>query len=471
MPQKLTVCIRTYGCQMNERDSDAAAFLLRQAGMAIADDEESADVIVINTCSVRGKAEDKAIGKAGLLIAGKRRHPGRIVGLIGCMVERRKEELWRVLPGLDFAVGTHRLAELPAIIAGAAADRGPALAAGAGHDDIEQLAGHDATGIAAFVNILLGCNRRCAYCVVPTVRGRELSRQAAAVIGEIRGLVARGVKEVTLLGQSVMSYGRANPVWPADHRSPRGFRQPFPMLLEALQDGVGAKRIRFTSGHPSGCCVELARAMAELPVVCEHLHLPLQSGSDRILRRMRRGYTLAGYRQAVSRMRAAVPGIAITTDIIVGFPGETDGDFQQTREFMDEIGFDGAFIFKYSPRPGTPAASWNDDIPAGEKMLRNKLLLADQERRAMRINQALNGQTVEVLAEGPSKRNAERWSGRTRTNKIVVFHNPGRIAAGDLVRVVIRQIHAQSMVGEVVSWALGVTAEQAPPGRTTNGFS
>jgi tRNA-2-methylthio-N6-dimethylallyladenosine synthase len=248
-----------------------------------------------------------------------------------------------------------------------------------------------------------------------------------------------------------MAYGRANPVWPEGRRSLRGWTEPLPRLLEALQEIPGLARLRFTSGHPSGCTPELIRALAELPVLCGHLHLPLQSGSDRILRRMNRGYTAAEYLAAVRRLRSAVPGMALTTDIIVGFPSETLADFDLTRGLLAEIGFDNAFIFQYNARPQTPAARWPDDVPAEEKRRRNHQLLAEQNRQCLAINQALVGRELEVLVEGPSPRNAARWTGRTRTNKIVLFAAAPALRRGDLLKVRIERAKIQTLDGTVNS--------------------
>jgi tRNA-2-methylthio-N6-dimethylallyladenosine synthase len=455
--------IRTYGCQMNERDSDAAAALLARHGHAPAADEEDADLVMVNTCSVRGKAEDKALGKLGLLVAGKAKRPGRLVGAMGCMAQRLGRSILEELPGLDFSIGTHRLAALPSVLEQAAAGRGPAIETGDGTPGGDEWCGHFRPGISAFVNILLGCDRACAYCVVPQVRGREWSRPGESVVAEIRSLAATGVREVTLLGQSVMSYGRSGAVWPDGRASALGFREPMPRLLEAVNGIEGIERIRFTSGHPSGCTPELVRAMAELPAVCEHLHLPLQSGCDRILQLMRRGYMADDYRQAVCRLRSAVPGLALTTDIIVGFPTESGEEFDRTRQLMDEIGFDNAFIFKYSPRPDTAAAGWPDDVSVAEKARRNRMLLDEQNRRCLAINQAHVGRTVEVLAEGVSLRNAERWAGRTRTNKIVVFEPVPGLSPGDRVQVAVKRAWAQTLQGVVT----GGNAPAGSSGRKT----
>ena len=442
--------IRTYGCQMNVRDSEATGVLLEQRGHVRANGEEDADLVVVNTCSVRGKAEDKALGKLGLLASGKKDRPGRIVGVLGCMAQRLQEGVFAKVPDLDFAVGTHRLAGIPDVVARVVAGEKRVLEVGEDDRLSEDVSVHAEGVISAFVNILLGCDRRCTYCVVPTVRGSEWSRSAEGILLEVGDLAVGGCREVTLLGQSVMSFGRRNSVWKDDCVSPRGFVEPLPRLLEAVGAIDGIERVRFASGHPSGCTPELASAMSEVSEVCQHLHLPLQSGSDRILDRMRRGYTVDDYRQAAAILRSAVPRMALSTDIIVGFPSETEEEFEMTRRFCDEMKFDNSFIFKYSPRPGTVAAEWVDDVPADEKMRRNKVLLDDQDRRSLAANRALKGTRQEVLVQGVSPRNPSRWSGRSGTNRIIVFEPKEGVAPGDLVNVEIKQVWSQTLYGFLV---------------------
>jgi tRNA-2-methylthio-N6-dimethylallyladenosine synthase len=435
---------------MNVRDSEAASALLEAAGYHPAASESDADLVLVNTCSVRGKAEDKALGKLGLLCATKRERPGRIVGVMGCMAQRLGTGIFERVPGLDFSVGTRRSGAIPRLVA--------RVLAGETHiqeisspDEIPDVPeAHTASGFSAFVTVLLGCNRRCAYCIVPDVRGPEFSRPAREILAEIAALTRHGVREVTLLGQSVMNYGRANAVWNADDpASPGGFTEPFARLLEAVAAVPGIARIRFTSGHPSGCTDQLVRAVHSLPQVCHHLHLPVQSGADRILALMRRGYTRADYLDAVRRLRDAMPDFALTTDVIVGFPGETEEDFEATRTLMREADFDNAFIFKYSPRPGTPAAAWKDDVSDAEKMRRNQVLLDDQDVRGQAANQRLVGTVQEVLVEGPSLRNAARWAGRSAGNKIVVFDPRPGLTPGALARVRITRAAPQTLYGDV----------------------
>ena len=434
--------IHTYGCQMNVRDSEAVAAMLAAAGHVRAEGEEDADLVVVNSCTVRQKAEEKAVGKVGNLIAA-----GKIVGLAGCAAERMGEEVFRRLPKLHFAVGPRQLWRIPVIVAefesappGRRSRRVLAVGAGElprGLDAHLAAADGSFAAVQSYVTVMVGCDNRCSYCIVPSVRGREWCRPEAEIVAEVKCLAARGVKEVCLLGQSVLRYrgdgGRA-----------------FPHLLRELQGVEGLERIRFTSAHPAGCTEELIAAYRDCPKVCRHLHLPVQSGSDRILKSMGRRYDRAEYLDAVARLRAFDPEFALTTDVIVGYPGETDEDFEATRSLMEEAGFDNAFVFKYSPRPGTRAAEMADDVPAAEKERRDQVLLADQERRGLERNLRLVGSLRAVLAEGPSKRNRERWSGRDSGNRIVVFPPVDGVSVGDEVKVRVAEAHAQILVGEVV---------------------
>lgn len=442
--------VKTYGCQMNVRDSGLVKALLMQHGYTAVDTEEQADLIIINTCSVRGKAEDKALGKLRLMTITKKNNPARMVGAIGCMVQRLGESIFDNVPLLDFAVGPNRITAIPGIIDAIKAGQGPICDVGLDKGSEEELSAHAESGISAFVNILFGCNRRCTYCIVPSVRGAEWSRPAKSIVDEIKVLAENGIKEVTLLGQSVMAYGKRNDVFPEDYKSPHGYMEPLSRLLEEVNDIKSIKRIRFTSGHPSGCTAELAQAMGELVKICAHMHLPVQSGSDAILKRMRRGYTVAEYKAAVLRLRDVMPSIAITSDVIVGFPGETDQDFEMTQALMNEIDFNNTFIFKYSTRPGTPAAEWEDDITDEEKMRRNQILLKNQDDRANAISNALVGQTVTILVEGVSARNEDRWMGRTEANTITVFENDGTVQVGDLIKIHVNRATIFTLYGKIV---------------------
>lgn len=444
-----TFAFHTYGCQMNVRESEAAAKALVDAGFTPAEEEALADIVIVNSCSVRGKAEDKALGKLGLLCATKRERPHRVIGVMGCMAQRMGNELFHKLPLLDFAIGT-RCADRVAPAVEAAMHGETTLALRDLQAQPDAPSGHLESGaFSAFVTILLGCNRRCTYCIVPDVRGDEWSRPARDVLTEVRALAEQGVKEVTLLGQSIMNYGLRTPAFDdQDPPSPGGYRLAFPRLLEAVAAIPGIERIRFTSGHPSGVTDELVRLYKEEPKLCHHLHLPVQSGSTAVLARMRRGYTRERYLEAVAQLREAVPDIAITTDVIVGFPGESDADFQETRTLMEQAKFDNAFIFKYSPRPGTVSATWEDDVPETLKAERNQILLGDQDVRGAMLNQALVGTRQQVLVEGPSLRNQERWSGRTTANKIVIFTPPPGVRPGDLLELVITRAAPQTLYAE-----------------------
>ena len=460
--------IHTYGCQMNVRDSEAVGAMLTAAGHVKAAGEDDADLVIVNSCTVRQKAEEKALGKCGNLCAAKGRP--QIVGLMGCAVKRLGADVFKKLPKLDFAVGPRRFGLIPKIVADLQAQGYPTSRTGANRlelpdeDEIpEGLSAHadapvdgGADAFKSYVTILLGCDNRCSYCIVPDVRGHEYSRPAREVIAEVAALAARGVKEVCLLGQSVLRYGVRNKAWfdadpilQSSNPPILQYSESFPRLLATLNEIDGLERIRFTSAHPKGCTDELVRTFRECRKVCRHIHLPVQSGSDRILKEMGRHYTRAEYLAAVAKLRAFDPSFAVTTDVIVGYPGETEEDFEATRSLMEEAGFDNAFIFKYSPRPGTRAAALPDDVPTAEKERRDQVLLADQERRGVRRNQALVGTVREVLVEGPSLRNRARWSGRETGNRIVVFEPSAPVAVGALVAVRITEAHPQILVGEI----------------------
>ena len=440
---------------MNVRDSEAVEALLSAAGHVRVENEADAELVIVNSCTVRDMAERKAVGKCGNLIAakegrGRQSESGgrvKIVGLMGCAVKRMGASVFKSLPNLDFAVGPRRFGAIPRLVERCLAGEKRILEL---PDDDEVPTGMDAhggsTAFQSYVTILLGCDNRCSYCIVPDVRGHEYSRPAREVVAEVRALAARGVKEVCLLGQSVLRYGMRNKAWlPDDPPSLGGYTEAFPRLLEALSAIDGLERIRFTSAHPKGCTDELVRAYAEFPKVCRHLHLPVQSGSDRVLKEMGRHYT-----RAVAKLRAFDPEFAVTTDVIVGYPGETEADFEETRSLMEEAGFDNAFVFKYSPRPGTRSAALPDDVPTEEKERRDQVLLADQQVRGQARNERLVGTVREVLVEGPSLRNAARWSGRDGGNRIVVFEPKGPLVAGEPVNVRIVEAHPQILVGEVV---------------------
>lgn len=450
------VLIKTYGCQMNERDSEQVAQMLVARGYEMTPDEAEADVILLNTCSVRDMAEQKALGKMGMLGRLRASKPEMVFGFLGCMAQSRGEELVRDVGHVDLVVGTqkfHRVAEYVDQLV----QRKRALREQLMDDvrfsivDVEpearsqesirdhMLAERQAT---AFVSIMQGCNMKCTFCIVPYTRGPERSRPVEAIVAEVRGLVERGVREVTLLGQIVNLYGRHEFA-----RSPDG-KSPFVQLLEAVHAVDGLERLRFTSPHPIGYKDDLIRAFTYLPKLVEHLHLPLQSGSDRILRAMHRTYTAAKYLALVDKIRAARPDIAITTDIIVGFPGETDADYAATRQLVRQVEFDNAFIFRYSKRRDTPAANLPEQLSEKVKEERNQDLLAAVNEIAKRKMDALVGRNVEILCEGPSKTNEARLMGRTRTNKIVVFEGDPARHTGQIFEVKVTRTTGFTLYGD-----------------------
>jgi len=447
---------------MNERDSEQVAHSLTARGYDRVESETDADVVLLNTCSVRDLADQKALGKMGMLGRLAKERPHVVFGFLGCMAQARGEELLKNLSHVDFVVGTqkfHRVAdyveELVAWKRGVVAGVG-----GPSHrriDDLrfsivdiaeevgsqsticeQQLAPKQAT---AFVSIMQGCNMHCAFCIVPQTRGAERSRSIPEIVDEVRDLVSRGVKEVTLLGQIVNLYGR--------HEFPKvEAKSPFVQLLEAVHRIEGLERLRFTSPHPIGFREDLISAFARLPKLVEHVHLPLQSGSNKILRAMHRVYTAEKYADLVRRIRQARPGISITTDIIVGFPGESDEDYKATRILIEQIEFDNAFVFRYSARRKTPAAEMPDQIDERVKEQRNHDLLEVVNASARRANERVIGWDVEVLCEGPSKTNRARLMGRTRTNKIVIFEGSDEIV-GELVDVRIEHATGFSLYGRI----------------------
>ncbi len=422
-----SVFIKTYGCQMNERDSEAVAAQLVGKGYTLAVSEAAADVILLNTCSVRDAAEQRAFGKMQHLAADLRKHrPNVILGFMGCMAQSRGQELIDQLPDVDLVIGTqkfHRTADyLDDILAG----RRDKIC------DVAEEQGSEATikdhilagsakgkSITAFVSIMQGCNQYCTFCIVPYTRGAERSRSIPDIVDECRELVARGVREVTLLGQIVTSYGKRE-------IGIRDGQSAFVQLIEAVHEIEGLERIRFTSPHPKGYGDDLVEAYARLPKLCESAHIPVQSGSDRILKRMHRGYTRERFLGIIGKLRNVQPRIGITTDVIVGFPGETDDDFEQTLSLVREARFDNAFVFKYSMRKDTPAASMTDQIPSEVIEGRHARLLGLVNEVGTEKYQRLVGQRMQILVEGTSRKNLARLEGRTRCNKIVVFEGADR---------------------------------------------
>src|SRR5271170_1478636 len=430
------VHIKTYGCQMNERDSEAVAAMLRARGYRMVESEDDCDVLLLNTCSVRDAAEQKAIGKAGHLLSRKRSNPDFVLGILGCMAQNRGAGLLDRLPDVDLIIGTQKFHRVPDYLDNLRAAREAGAPMGQAIVDIEAEAGSQNTirdhmdgperQVCAFVSIQQGCNMDCSFCIVPTTRGDERSRPMDEIVHECEELAAKGAREITLLGQIVTSYGRR------DYPHTGGI-SPFVQLLERVHAIDGIERIRFTSPHPRGFRQDLADAFSRMPKLGEHVHLPVQSGSNRILRAMRRPYSRERYLEIVASLRAAQPAMAFSTDVIVGFPGETDGDFGETRSLCKAVDYDMAYIFKYSVRTGTPAALMPGQVPDPVREERNQALLEVLRAGSLRRSQSLVGSVQEVLLEGPD-RTGLRFSGRTRGNRVVILEAAPRLV-GSLVPV------------------------------------
>ena len=447
VPEMPSVFIKTYGCQMNERDSEAVAAQLMAKGYAVAPDEAQADVILLNTCSVRDAAEQKAINKMETLIGQTRkRNPDTVLGFMGCMAQSRGAELVDQLPDVDLVLGTqkfHRAGEYLEDLLDGLRDKVVDTDEEQGSEGAirEHLlsAQSEAKAVTAFVSIMQGCNQFCTFCIVPYTRGRERCRSIEDIVAECRGLVENGVREVTLLGQIVNSYGKRE-IGAKDGKS------AFVQLIEAVHEIDGLERIRFTSPHPKGYGDDLVDAYVRLPKLMENAHLPVQSGSDRMLKLMHRGYTRERFLELVGKLRAVQPEMGVGTDIIVGFPGETEEDFEETLNLCREVEFDNAFLFKYSRRRDTPAAEMPDQLP--EELIEERharLLGAVDEIRVRKLNDYV-GRRMEILVEGPSRRNAARLEGRTRCNKIVVFEGGERFV-GQVMDVEIESASPTTLYG------------------------
>jgi tRNA-2-methylthio-N6-dimethylallyladenosine synthase len=477
------VYLQTYGCQMNERDSEEILGMLTAQGYAVVEREEEADVILLNTCSVRAHAEERAFGKMGLMQKLKRERPGLVLGILGCMAKAQREEIFRRLPQVDLVAGPAEIYDLPDLLAGVAERRQRAgLGAGvhvlAVDRNVRPLYRRPVTDyrtgrVIAFVTIMEGCDKKCAYCIVPTTRGQEVSRTVDEILDEVQRLARAGYRQVTFLGQNVNSYGKrfadgSGWVGPARRRAllqlevrrnsegadadaqdaPR--LVDFPALLRAIDRKTSIDRVRFTTSHPFDAHEELFRAMAECHAVCESLHLPVQTGSDRVLRAMRRGYTADSYLAQIARLRMLVPEVALSTDIIVGFPGETEADFEATCALMERVRYDSAFVFKYSPRPGTEAAGWPDDVPPPVKERRNQVILELQAGISREKLEAWVGGEVEVLIEERNRRG--QLTGKSRGNTTVVLEGPDALI-GELVPVRVTRVTGTTMIGELADRA------------------
>lgn len=439
----MRVCIHTFGCQMNKLDSELVAEALRDAGHELVTDEADAEAILFNTCSVRDHAEERVLQRLRQLRARKEADPSLVLGVMGCQAQREGAGLLKTLPFLDLICGTRQFPRIAVCLEEARI--APVIAV---EEEVPEapgiLAPHPRTlhrGIQGYVSVMRGCDNYCAYCIVPYVRGAEESRPAAAIVSEAQALVEHGAREIILLGQNVDAYGKKS-------------GSSLAALLRRLHDEVpGALRIRFVTSHPRDVTRELVETMAELPRVCNHLHMPAQSGSTRILQAMRRGYTRAMYDERLAMIRECAPETLLTSDFIVGFPTETEADFQETLALMEYARFQTAFVFRYSPRPGTLAArTMPDDVPLAEKKRRNQILLDAHSRVCRERSASLLGTEQTVLAEGVSGRDARRMTGRTGTNLICVFEHDGRPEAytGKLVTLRIEECTPLTLHGRVV---------------------
>jgi tRNA-2-methylthio-N6-dimethylallyladenosine synthase len=434
--------VRTYGCQMNEHDSERIAGLLAADGMEAADSLEAADVVVLNTCCIRENADNKLYGQLGRLKALKASKPDLQIAVGGCLAQKDRELIVERAGHVDVVFGTHNLSHASRLLE-QARSQGPVVEILEEHEAYPSaLPARRDNPYSAWVTIQVGCDNSCTFCIVPIVRGPEVSRRMGDIVHEVESLAADGVREITLLGQNVNSYGR--------DLGAGQYRPQFADLLRALDAVDGIERIRFTSPHPKDLRPETIAAMAECTSVCEHLHLPLQAGSDRVLAAMHRGYTAERYLDRLAAARAAVPDLAVTTDIIVGFPGESDDDFERTLEVVAEAGYDSAYTFIFSPRPGTEAAERvGDFVPADVAAERFERLRVVVERSALARHRARVGATEEVMVEGPSRKDPSVTTGRTRHNKLVHFRSPAPLRPGSYAEVTITAAAPHHLTGDL----------------------
>ncbi|MBI4649823.1 tRNA (N6-isopentenyl adenosine(37)-C2)-methylthiotransferase MiaB [Candidatus Desantisbacteria bacterium] len=437
---KLKFSIKTYGCQMNELDTEIMAGTLKNMGFSEALGYDDADIVVLNTCAVRHRAEEKIFGHIGALKRYKEKKSGMILVIAGCLAQQKKDEIFKLFPHIDIIIGTLTKKELQPLIEKILHKRKSQIRIISEQKEVyEPDYIERESKIKASVSIMEGCNNFCSYCIVPYVRGREISRRKENIIKEINNLAENGYNEILLLGQNVNSY--------IDNS------YDFADLIESINDIAGIERIRFMTSHPKDISNKLIEKISTSKKACEHFHFPLQSGSDKILDKMNRKYTLNEYINKVEYIRKLIPGVSITTDIIVGFPDEDENDFQDTVKAVENIKFDGVFIFYYSPRQGTHAASFDDNVTYAEKIRRLEYLLRTQEKIMVNINTGLIDQKFEVLVEGRSKKDEEQLTGRTRTNKIVIFSKKENMQnkdlAGQFINIKITNIGAYTLLGEI----------------------
>ena len=439
------LAIVTYGCQMHKYDSERIAGLLQQADYALTEDTTEAHLVLLNTCSIREKAEQKFYSELGQLKRLKRQRPEMLIGVCGCIPQRARGEILQRAPYVDLVFGTLNVSRVLELVRQVEEQQQPVLEISDTvlDDDLGALPVARDSRVTAFVSVMHGCNKRCSFCVVPNTRGPQVSRPPQIILDEVRGLAQAGYREVTLVGQNVNAYG-------VDFR-PR--QMDFADLLAAVDAIAGIERIRFVTSHPLDFTQHLIEALAELGKVCEALHLPFQAGADRILKLMRRGYTAESYRDLITRIRAAVPDIALSTDVIVGFPGETEDEFLATRQMLEEVRFDSMFLFNYSERPGTVAPELPEPVPHEVKQRRFNGLLNMQKRIMLAANLSYEGQTLDVLVEGPSKKDPTRLTGRTRTNKIINFAGAPELM-GELVSVHVTRAGLYALEGELATTSI-----------------
>ncbi|WP_255110752.1 tRNA (N6-isopentenyl adenosine(37)-C2)-methylthiotransferase MiaB [Synechococcus sp. RedBA-s] len=455
-PTRGSYWITTFGCQMNKADSERMAGILEGMGYKPGSGEHSADLVLYNTCTIRDNAEQKVYSYLGRQAQRKRTNPHLTLVVAGCVAQQEGESLLRRVPELDLVMGPQHANRLETLLEQVAS--GQQVVATGEHHILEDIttARREST-VCAWVNVIYGCNERCTYCVVPSVRGKEQSRSPAAIRLEMEELAQRGFKEITLLGQNIDAYGRDLP-----GITPEGRRQhTLTDLLHQVHDVAGIERIRFATSHPRYFTERLIEACAQLPKLCEHFHIPFQSGDDDVLKAMARGYTVERYRRILERIRERMPDAAISADVIVAFPGESDGQYRRTLALIEEIGFDQVNTAAYSPRPGTPAADWPDQLSEAVKVERLQEINALVERTARRRSERYRGRTEQVLVEGGNPRDPSQRMGRTRTNRLTFFPDPapspspgelasGGIQPGDLVNVRIEEVRAFSLTGVVV---------------------
>ena len=427
--------IETYGCQMNKSDSELIAGLFKASGYVLAGEPESADVILVNTCAVREHAEDRAFGRIASFKRYKQGNPDVVLGICGCMAQHLGRRILQRIPFVDLLVGPDAYRRLPEIV-DQTRDDGPFF--GLQLDKREHYVGIEpirARDVNAWITVMRGCDKFCSFCIVPYVRGRERSIPAQEILTQVRALAAQGYKEITLLGQTVTSYNDGT--------------MDFAHLLGAVSEVEGIKRVRFTAPHPVDFSEKLIRTMAAREEICNHIHLPIQSGSDRMLKAMRRGYTSGAYRRLVHRIREEIPGVSLTTDVMVGFPGEMEEDFRATYNMMQEVRYDSAFMFRYSPRKGTIASRrLEDDVPDGAKAERLQAIIDLQESISKEINRGLMGKTFEVLVVGKSRKGEGAFFGKTAQFKTTIF--PQKAAVNTLVAVRVVDANAHTLFGELV---------------------